>query len=85
MPSPKSLAKMLDAAERMAGAFEFARVDFYEIDGVPKFGEVTFYPGSGLDRFDPPELDVEIGAMWLAARKNWLREDDFQRDQVEAA
>ncbi len=84
-PPPINLVKMLDAAERMASAFEFARVDFYEIDGIPKFGEVTFYPGSGLDRFDPPELDVEIGAQWLDARENGLRDNQPFRDRAEAA
>tara|TARA_R110000772_G_scaffold5252_10_gene18662 strand:- start:6346 stop:7314 length:969 start_codon:yes stop_codon:yes gene_type:complete len=65
-PAPESLAKMLDSAEKIAPRFDFARIDFYEIAGEPKFGEVTFYPGSGLDPFDPPELDLAIGARWLA-------------------
>jgi len=41
------------------------RVDFYEIDGHPRFGEMTFYPGSGLDPFDPPALDAMLGDRWL--------------------
>lgn len=66
LPSaPKNLAKILDSAEKIANDFDFARIDFYEIAGEPKFGEVTFYPGSGLDPFDPPELDLAIGALWL--------------------
>ncbi|MWV27060.1 ATP-grasp fold amidoligase family protein [Aurantiacibacter rhizosphaerae] len=67
-PAPACLHAMMDAAEVMAKGFDFARVDFYEIDGAPKFGEVTFYPGSGLDPFDPPYLDAIIGEHWLAAR-----------------
>jgi len=67
LPSePEHLAKILDGAEKVAGEFDFARIDFYEIAGKPKFGEVTFYPGSGLDPFDPPELDLTIGTLWLA-------------------
>ena len=66
-PAPANLDRMLAAAETLARPFDFARIDFYEIDGQPKFGEVTFYPGSGLDPFDPPELDRHIGALWLAA------------------
>lgn len=61
---------MLDSAEKIARDFDFARIDFYEIAGEPKFGEVTFYPGSGLDPFDPPELDIVIGALWLAGSGN---------------
>lgn len=67
MSAPASLASMLAHAELIARDFDFARVDFYEIGGVPKFGEITFYPGSGLDPFDPPELDLAIGEMWSAA------------------
>ena len=66
---PEHLAEMIAAAEKLASASDFARVDFYEIDGCPKFGEVTFYPGSGLDPFDPPELDLTIGSMWLRSRE----------------
>ena len=31
------------------------------------FGEMTFYPGSGLDKFNPIALDVEFGRLWLDA------------------
>ena len=65
---PRSLPAMIEAAERLAREFDFVRVDFYEIDGRPMFGEMTFYPGSGLDPFDPVSLDAVMGAHWLAAR-----------------
>ena len=64
---PRSLAAMIDAAETLAEGRDFLRVDLYEIDGRPLFGEMTFYPGSGLDRFDPVELDARLGAHWLRA------------------
>ncbi|MEH6661224.1 MAG: ATP-grasp fold amidoligase family protein [Parasphingorhabdus sp.] len=73
LPSaPKHLDKILDSAEKIANDFDFARIDFYEIAGEPKFGEVTFYPGSGLDPFDPPDLDLAIGALWLAGLANGI-------------
>ena len=62
---PASLRAMIDAAEVMGRTFDFVRVDFYEIDGHPRFGEMTFYPGSGLDPFDPPALDAMLGDRWL--------------------
>ena len=69
LPSaPVHLARILDSAEKVAANFDFARIDFYEIAGEPKFGEVTFYPGSGLDPFEPRELDSIIGALWLAGQ-----------------
>lgn len=66
-PAPCSLGAMLAAAETLAAGFDFVRVDLYEVAGQPRFGEMTFYPGSGLDPFDPPSLDLAIGAKWLAA------------------
>lgn len=66
-PPPFSLTAMIEAAECMGRGFDFVRVDFYEVDRRPLFGEMTFYPGSGLDPFDPVELDAVIGAEWLRA------------------
>jgi hypothetical protein len=64
---PKSLSYMLDAAETLSRGFDFLRCDLYEIGGKPKFGEMTFYPGSGLDKFNPVALDIEFGRYWLDA------------------
>ena len=66
--APSSLAAMLAAAERLARDQDFMRVDFYEVDGQPLFGEFCLYPGSGLDPFDPPSLDSWLGAQWSAER-----------------
>lgn len=66
--APSGLAAMIEAAETLADGFDFVRVDFYQPATRPIFGEMTFYPGSGLDRFDPPELDAIMGALWLEAR-----------------
>lgn len=65
---PATLARMIAAAERLGEGRDFVRVDLYEIDGRPMFGEMTFYPGSGLDRFDPVALDSELGEQWLLAK-----------------
>jgi hypothetical protein len=40
------------------------RVDLYEIEGAVKFGEATFYPGAGLEVFNPVEYDALFGAQW---------------------
>jgi hypothetical protein len=65
--APAALSRMIAAAEALAEGTDFLRVDLYEIEGRPLFGEMTFYPGSGLDRFDPVSLDHELGARWLRA------------------
>ncbi len=68
-PAPASLGAMLAAAERLGHGHDFLRVDFYEIDAQPLFGEFCLYPGSGLDRFDPPSLDEWLGAQWSVERQ----------------
>ena len=64
---PPSLSRMIEAAEALAADFDFARVDFYDVDGKPRFGEITFYPGSGLSPL-PRSLDLWLGSKWTAAR-----------------
>ncbi len=68
VPAPERLAEMLAAAEAMAGAEDFLRVDFYCEGGALKFGECCLYPGSGLDPFTPDRLDLALGERWSAAR-----------------
>ena len=62
---PASFARMIEGAEALDLGFDFVRIDFYDLAGQPRFGEMTFYPGSGLDPFDPPELDEVMGTLWL--------------------
>jgi len=49
LPPPKSFALMKEYAEKLAAPFPFVRVDLYEIDGKPIFGEMTFLPGTDPD------------------------------------
>ncbi len=64
---PETLNAMLAAAEDLARGFSFIRVDFYEVDSKPLFGEFCFYPGSGLDPFAEDWIDFELGRLWKAA------------------
>ena len=41
---PESFDKMISACKTLAQNFPFVRVDFYEIQGKPIFGELTFTP-----------------------------------------
>ena len=42
---PSSFEKMKEMAEKLSSPVPFVRVDFYEINGKPIFGEMTFTPG----------------------------------------
>lgn len=60
---PKSLDKMIQLAESLAADFDYVRIDFYDVDGVVYFGELTFYHGGGFERFEPREYDLKFGQM----------------------
>lgn len=60
---PESLTTMIDMAERIAKDFKYVRVDFYDVDGVLYFGEITLHHGNGTDIFTPEEYDYKYGGM----------------------
>lgn len=57
---PKGYELMIELAKKLASPFLFVRVDFYNIDGRIIFGELTFFPQSGLGEFSPIEYDRKI-------------------------
>jgi hypothetical protein len=61
---PGNFEKMLAIAGELGRSFDFMRVDLYNVDGEVFFGEVTPYPASGIERFDPASFDEELGAKW---------------------
>ena len=60
---PEELEQMMQLAETLAEGKTFLRVDFYNINGRVLFGEITFYPASGLGRFEPECYDKKLGEM----------------------
>ncbi|WP_272152049.1 ATP-grasp fold amidoligase family protein [Tenacibaculum aiptasiae] len=61
---PENYKLMIELAETLANKILFNRVDFYELNGRVYFGEMTFYPGGGLECFNPKEWDTIMGG-WL--------------------
>jgi hypothetical protein len=61
---PENLKEMLAIAAKLGRSFDFIRVDLYSVDDDVFFGELTPYPASGLERFDPVSFDRELGANW---------------------
>ena len=59
--APVNLDKMAKVAEDLSRPFPFVRVDFYEVDNKVIFGELTFYPKSGLPDLTPIEYDTILG------------------------
>jgi TupA-like ATPgrasp len=45
----KMLSAMIETAKIPSEDFLFVRVDFHEIKASPRFGGLTYYPGSGFE------------------------------------
>lgn len=67
-PPPAELDRMVAIAEEIGKRLPFCRVDFYEVDGKARFGEITIYANSGFVRFDPPEYDRIFGDLFPRGR-----------------
>ena len=65
---PVELDEMLKLAEVLSKDIPFLRSDFYTISGKIYFGELTFFPASGFERFKPESFDKTLGD-WLALPK----------------
>lgn len=64
IPRPERLDEMLMLAEKLSKNIPFIRIDFYFVEGKIYFSELTFYPASGFEGYDPPEWDKTFGE-WL--------------------
>lgn len=58
---PACFDEMLELSRKLSSEIPFVRVDFYIVNNQIKFGELTFYPGSGLEEFTPEEYDRILG------------------------
>lgn len=66
---PDNLDEMLDLAKALSVNIPHLRVDFYNVKNKIYFGELTFFPASGLGKFNPKEWDYKIGE-WLSLNLN---------------
>ena len=62
---PRTLDQMIGAAAILGKPFAFVRIDFYEVSGKLFFGEMTFTPNAGYLKFEPSEVERQLGAMWV--------------------
>ena len=60
---PKQLKKMVELSKKLSKNIPFIRVDWYEIGDKLYFGELTFYPASGFEKFEPKEWNKKNGDM----------------------
>lgn len=69
MEKPLLLDKMLLLAQALADGIPFVRIDFYNVNGKVYFGEITFFPASGFEPFEPEKWDSTLGS-WLTLPGN---------------
>lgn len=63
IPKPEHLDKMLDLCRKLAAGIPHVRTDFYVVNGRFYFGELTFFHGSGMERFYPEDWDNQLGRL----------------------
>jgi len=68
---PENLKSMIDLAESLGKTFDYVRVDLYSINNRIYFGELTCYPMSGSNPFDPVSFDFELGKYWNIIPNYW--------------
>jgi hypothetical protein len=61
---PQSLDKMLNACRVLTKNFQQVRVDFYDVDGHPYFGEFTFTSSGGYMDFYTDDYLLEMGSQF---------------------
>ena len=59
---PDNINQMIELAEKLSQGFPFIRVDFYDASGCIYFGELTFFPASGMGQFEPEKWDYILGS-----------------------
>ncbi|MFD1613948.1 ATP-grasp fold amidoligase family protein [Gelatiniphilus marinus] len=61
---PENFDEMIAVVSKLSQPFDFVRLDLYSVNNTTYFGEFTFTPGSGMDKFISYNMDLEWGAFW---------------------
>lgn len=62
---PVTFELMKEISSILSAGFPEARIDLYEVNGEVKFGEITFFDGSGYMTFIPDSFDIEFGKVFV--------------------
>lgn len=60
---PINFEIMKELSKKLAKNKSFVRIDFYDLNGTIYFGEITFFPSAGYEKFDPMNYDDFFGEM----------------------
>ena len=81
IPKPARLEEMIEIAERLGQDTDFVRVDLYAIGDRIVFGELTNFPGGGIELFEPESFELEAGSYWTLPG-DYRRLPDIRRAEV---
>ena len=62
---PECFEQMWSFARQLAKDKAFSRIDFYQVHNQVLFGEITFFPTSGMGGFKPQEWDTIFGKLLI--------------------
>ncbi|MCA6059262.1 hypothetical protein HUF18_05690 [Thalassolituus sp. ST750PaO-4] len=60
---PEDLIQLISIAKDLSKFFDYSRIDLYTHQSNIYFGEITFLPGNGMEKFNPEEMDLEFGLL----------------------
>ncbi len=72
---PSNMQQMIELAEKLSREIPFLRVDFYNINEKIYFGELTFFPASGMGAFTSEECDKKLGG-WIDIESDICRKSE---------
>lgn len=58
---PPHFDQMVNIASCLSRGMPFVRIDLYNVNGKIYFGEITFFPNSGMGKIEPEEWDFRLG------------------------
>ncbi|WP_339916545.1 ATP-grasp fold amidoligase family protein [Yeosuana marina] len=61
---PENFNEMIDIVKKLSHSFDYVRIDLFSVNNKIYFGEYTFTPTSGIDKFKTYSKDVEWGTLW---------------------
>ena len=61
---PEELEQIVEISKKLSKGIPFVRTDFYVVNHKVYFGEFTFFPANGFERFEPEEWDNICGS-WI--------------------
>jgi hypothetical protein len=61
LEEPVNFQEMISITKALSKEFKFCRIDLYSSNNKVYFGEITLFPGGGVEPFASHKMDLEMG------------------------